>query len=92
MIFTVFQYVPILEEESPSHRVELAKKMNQDDTDGGNNGDTDDDCDDDDSEDFFLDWNQAQEAFYTQLQTSYFQNVSHYEHLLGKKHSPPPKV
>ncbi|MBL7932683.1 MAG: hypothetical protein JNL60_12315 [Bacteroidia bacterium] len=92
MIFTVFQYVPILEEESPSHRVELAKKMNQDDTDGSGSGDADDDCDDDDSEDFFLNWNHSQEAFYTQLQTSYFHSLSLYKHLLGKKHTPPPEV
>lgn len=93
MIFTVFQYVPILEEESPSKRVELAKKLNQDDTDGSGDGATDDDCGDDDTEaDFFLDRNQAQEDFYTQVQTAYFHKASLYEHLLWKKHSPPPKV
>ncbi len=43
MIFTVIQYLPILEEETPGHRVELAKKTGQDDeTDSNDSGDDDD--------------------------------------------------
>lgn len=48
MLFTVFQYVPILEEETPGHKVELTKKNKQNDLADGD--DADEDCDDDDSE------------------------------------------
>lgn len=46
MLFTVIQYLPILEEEVPSHRLELAKKLKHDD--GGSDGDTDEDTSDPD--------------------------------------------
>lgn len=41
MLFTVIQYLPILEEEVPSHRMELAKKLKQNDF--GSDGDADED-------------------------------------------------
>lgn len=34
MIFTVIQYFPLLEEETPGHKIELAKKMKQNDSMG----------------------------------------------------------
>lgn len=46
MIYTVFQYVPILEEEAQSHGTELAKKSTEDDTSGNDGDETDSDGDD----------------------------------------------
>lgn len=48
MVFTVIQYMPILEEETPSHRLELAKKLNQNDPSGDGDTDTGDDDNDPD--------------------------------------------
>lgn len=44
MVFTVIQYLPILEEETPGHRVELTKKMKE------NYPSSDGDADDDDND------------------------------------------
>jgi hypothetical protein len=50
MLYSVFQYFPILEEETPSHRVELAKKLKQNDgTD--ESGSDEDETDTDSKED-----------------------------------------
>ena len=38
MIFTLFQYIPILEEEAKGHNTELAKKSPENDS-SGNDGD-----------------------------------------------------
>lgn len=46
MLFTVFQYVPILEEEAQNHGVELAKKATEDDSSGNDGDETDSDGDD----------------------------------------------
>lgn len=47
MIFTVFQYVPILEEEAQNHGSELAKKDTEDNSSNSNDGDeTDSDSND----------------------------------------------
>jgi hypothetical protein len=95
MIFTVFQYVPILEEESPSHKTEMAKKAKQGDlADGdGNDADADDDCNDNDSE---QDLNYSGSAFYTALfsaQSVRFSNRNNfYTYLLDSKDTPPPKI
>ena len=48
MLFTVIQYMPVLEEETPSHRVELAKKLNQNDPPAGGDNDGGDDDNDPD--------------------------------------------
>ncbi len=91
MLFTIFQYIPILEEESGSH-MEMSKKMNQDDSDGSD-GNTDDDCDDDDSEqDSFINTKTLRTLYFTQLQKNYFDKFSFYERLLEKKPTRPPKV
>jgi hypothetical protein len=54
MLFTVIRYLPILEEETPGHRVEMSKKANP-----VNDGDddTDDDDPDDEREDLFFSGN-----------------------------------
>jgi len=40
MVFTIFQYIPFLEEETANHTTELAKKSNEDDTSGDDNDET----------------------------------------------------
>ncbi len=46
MTFTVFQYVPILEEEAQNHGTELAKKGTEDDSSGNDGDESDSDSDD----------------------------------------------
>lgn len=43
MVFTVLQYLPLLEEESAAHSVELAKKDKADDTPDDDDSSNDDD-------------------------------------------------
>lgn len=45
MLFTVFQYIPLIEEENSTH-VELSKKNNE-------NNETENDADEDNADDFF---------------------------------------
>jgi hypothetical protein len=91
MIFTVFQYLPILEEEAPSHRVELVKKAKQlDPTDDGDNAD--DDCDDDAEQDLDYLCAGVYNSFYS-FQKSLFNSKNHaYKYQLANIHTPPPKV
>lgn len=50
MIFTVFQFIPILEEENAGHKIELLKKIKQNCSgDGDSTTGSDEDCDDDHS-------------------------------------------
>lgn len=95
MLFTVFQYLPLLEEENAGHKIELCKKMNANDLDGSGDGDcdSDDDCNDDDSEqDIYIESRTQQQSSRTRVQQTYFQRMCFYEHQLDKKNSPPPKV
>jgi hypothetical protein len=94
MLFTVFQYVPILEEETPGHRVELTKKAKAGDLEGGDSDTSTDDCDNDDDT--------AQEFNYYLSETlSYIKSNSNfafsdksdfYKYLLEHIDTPPPKV
>jgi len=43
MIYTVFQYVPILEEEAQNHGIELAKKGTEDNSSDGDGDEIDSD-------------------------------------------------
>lgn len=90
MLFTIFNYLPILEEETVGHRVEMAKKGNSNDcsnNDGENDGDTDDNNE------------SAVDAFYetgllVKLSTAqyfYTKNKS-YRHLYANTITPPPKL
>ena len=93
MLFTVFQYVPILEEETPGHKVELAKKAKQGDMDGDNDGAADDDCDDDDTEQEFNYFCNSfyNNTFYTQEKSRFSVKNNLYKYLLEQKDTPPPK-
>ncbi|PBQ34636.1 hypothetical protein CNR22_23610 [Sphingobacteriaceae bacterium] len=92
MLFTVFQYIPILEEEPHGHKVELAKKVKADSSADGDD-DKDADSDDDDSEQelnyFFL-------SEYASLYSNHSIHFSHrnnlYSYLLESKDTPPPKI
>jgi hypothetical protein len=93
MIFTVFQYVPILEEETPGHRVEMAKKLKQDPTGGNGDDSSDTDCDDDDSEqDVYLTSANQTDAYYNTIKSSFTRSNFSYKFSLQKKHTPPPKA
>jgi hypothetical protein len=93
MIFTVFQYIPILEEETSGHRVELAKKAKGGHlTDG--DPDPDEDCDEDN------DAEKEYSYFYTSSYTT-FRPVKKtripagnalYKYLLEHIDTPPPKI
>lgn len=49
MLFTVFNFIPVIEEENPSSRIELCKKNNPDPS----SADDSDSSDEDPSPDFF---------------------------------------
>ena len=90
MVFTVFQYVPILEEESPGHKVEMSKKA--DDTDGGDTDGSDDDCDDDGEPMFHSFFYSSLVSFTSEGKLSYTSSSDHYKYQLNNIHTPPPKA
>ena len=94
MLFTVFQYVPILEEETTGHRVELTKKMKQNDLEGGDSDCTGNDFDNDnDSEqEFNYCDSQNTHGFKPNAKLLYSNTSSFYKYLLDQKDTPPPKV
>ncbi|WP_317896786.1 hypothetical protein [Aurantibacillus circumpalustris] len=94
MLFTVFQYVPILEEETPGHRVELTKKAKQNDLEGGDSDCTGDDMDNDDDsqEDYNYYFYENFGSFQTLTKPFYTSTDSFYKYLLEQKDTPPPKV
>lgn len=89
MLFTVFQYVPILEEETPGHKVEMAKKM--DNTDGDSDG-SDDDCDDDSEPLFHSFFQSSLISIQSDKDLSHTCCSNHYKHQLSNIHTPPPKA
>lgn len=92
MIFTVFQYIPLIEEETHGNRVELAKKEKQSDPADGDNDNTEDNCDDDTQEDLGY----LSEHQYRSLHASqHFHSISRnhfYKYLRENVHTPPPKA
>ena len=89
MLFTAFQYVPILEEDTPGHKVELAKK--NDFTDGDSDSSYDDFDDESEALFDFLIFSSLI-SFYSKEYFSFTGNMSIYQHQLGNIHTPPPKV
>jgi len=94
MIFTVFQYVPILEEETPGHKVELAKKAKQGDLSDGDSDGADEDCDGDDDSEQEMNYycSGAYTSFYVNKKSSFSNGNSFYKYLLEHKDTPPPKI
>jgi hypothetical protein len=87
MTFTVLQYMPLLEEEAPAHKAEMAKKTVNNANGGG------DSADDGDPDSLFYHF------FYSSFTTPcsgyhlfLAGNSSFYKHLLDKIQTPPPKV
>lgn len=93
MVFTVFQYVPILEEETPGHRVELTKKVKQNDLEGGDADCTGDDYDneDDSQQEFNYLFSETIGSYKTNTLSLYSSTNSFYKYLLEQKDTPPPK-
>ncbi len=89
MIFTVVRYLPILEEETPGHRVEMTKKAQA----GGapNNSDTDDDDPDDEKTDLYFD-HCHQSLSGLQPEHSFPTKYHTYLHPVEKIHTPPPQT
>lgn len=92
MLFTVFQYLPIFEEQVPGHKAELVKKVKEsDDSDADDSGDADDS---DDSPvktelintllDYYTFYHIAQDKFYIKVQL--------YNSLVATITTPPPKA
>lgn len=92
MIFTVVQYFPSLEEETPGHRVEMAKKMKpSDSTDGDSDTSNDDDNDDTESDfDYFL--SSTYTHFFTSQKVAFSPGNFLYRHQISNIHTPPPKI
>lgn len=93
MLFTVFQYLPILEEEAPSHKTEMAKKGKQNNLNGGDNDSSDDDSNDDNSEEDLNSLSATFYSAYTSAGESHFITGNNlYKYLLEQKFAPPPRV
>lgn len=92
MIFTVFQYIPLIEEETPGHRVELAKKEKQSDATDGDSDSADDDCDDDTEEDLGYLASTPYHSFYSSQKLLYITGDHFYKYLTENINTPPPKV
>ncbi len=87
MLYTIFQYIPILEEEVPHNNTELAKKGSEDDA-SGNDGDEKDSYGDD-AINHYMNFN------FTHLYShsnSYPCNKDDYNSFFQKINIPPPKA
>ena len=90
MVFTVIQYLPILEEETPGHRVEMAKKDSQDDTADGNDSGDDDDTENEKTDLYF---HPAIKYANLLISAHHFHTKQiSYRHPVEKIHTPPPKA
>lgn len=87
MLFTVFQYIPILEEETQTHSTELAKKGNESDGTDGDNAEQDTDVDD--AVNAFFDFNFSVTDSGTQFRSS---KKEDYNSFFQKINIPPPKA
>lgn len=90
MIFTVIQYLPILEEETPGHRVEMSKKADQDDTSDGSDSGDDDDTENEKTDLFYHAALQYSSRLLT-AQRFYIKHAS-YQHPVETINTPPPKA
>jgi hypothetical protein len=86
MIFTVFQYISFLEEETNGHTTELAKKSSEDDTSGDDNDETNDE---DDALNNYFSFNFN--AVYIKTHP-FLSNKEDYNSVFQKINIPPPKI
>lgn len=88
MLFTVFNYLPILEEEPLHKKSELCKKVAEDSEDDGG-GDTEDESEDGGA---MLDFqNPLQFITYLSGQHGYWQHPRHFQDPLTEISTPPPR-
>ena len=90
MLLSVVQYLPLLEEESPTHRTELCKKAKESDSSGD-----DDDCEDDHDQDSKTDLFLApffSHTFYSGSHINFHYGDLLYQSLASKVNTPPPKA
>ena len=92
MLFTVVQYFPSLEEETPGHRVEMAKKMKQTEPSDGDGDNTDGDDNDDTESDFDYFFSSNYTYFFTSQKVAFSPGNFLYRHLACNIHTPPPKI
>ena len=93
MLFTIFNYLPILEEETLGHRVEMAKKAKSGEPSGksGDAAESDGDTDDSNESDIdtFYRFALAEKICTAQ---SYYCKHNSYRHLYANTITPPPKL
>ncbi|MBA2612091.1 MAG: hypothetical protein H0U95_08975 [Bacteroidetes bacterium] len=87
MLFTVIQYIPVLEEETQNHNTELAKKSTEDDSTGSDSDETDNDGDD--AIHHFLNYDFTALVSQTLL---FAYNKDDYNSFFQKINIPPPKI
>ena len=92
MIFTVIQYLPLLEEEVHGARIELAKKDTSSDGNDGMNDQNDSDNDDDTESDIFLNGIFQSTYINSQALTLFERSALKYSFQLPSIQSPPPKA
>lgn len=89
----MFQYIPLLEEETHAQKVELAKKAKTNESGDGDSDDTDTDGDDEDSEqELYYFSSQLQSSFLSTGKQHLFHRNNLYSYLLESKDTPPPKI
>ncbi|MBX3163068.1 MAG: hypothetical protein KF900_01190 [Bacteroidetes bacterium] len=100
MLFTVFQYMVIIEEEVPHRKMELVKKQKSDTGSGGGNGDFPAD-EDPANEEIPSGYDDTLKGFYENSYFDFYSSASFhsyhskpvfYSHLTEKINTPPPKV
>lgn len=93
MLFTVFQYLPFLEEETPGHRTELTKKAKESDTPDTDDGDGDDDSSDDDDLKTDLIFSLINTySFNKAAKDNFYIKALLYQSLVKNINTPPPKA
>ena len=90
MLFTVFQYIPFLEEETHAQKTELTKTLNPED--GGDGDGADEDYDSDSEALLSSFFHSSFLTFYSSQRLSFIGNEHFYSHPLDNIHTPPPKV
>jgi len=92
MIFTVFQYIPFLEEETHAQKTEMTKTLNPGDGGDGDNDGADEDYDGDSEPMFQSFFHSSFLTLYSSQSISFTASTNFYSHQLDNIHTPPPKV
>jgi hypothetical protein len=92
MLFTVFQYLPILEEEVPGHRTELVKKVKENDKTGSDDSNDVEDSDNDDIKTEMISNITGHYAFSQESKDNFYIKIPLYKSLISTINTPPPKA